>query len=239
MEKIMGKVRAAIEKYNMIEEGDKIAVGVSGGKDSMLLLMALHSLSRYYPKKFEVYGITADPCFGGKPTDFSAIEDFCAKNGIKYEIYKTQLGSIIFDERKEENPCSLCARMRRGILHNICVENGFNKIALGHHLDDAAQTFFMNLLYGGKIGCFSPKSYLSRKNITMIRPLVFCLEKDVITAVNRSNIPVVKSDCPADGVTARKDTEVFLSDLQKDFPDIKQKVIGAMQRMDLDEWGIS
>lgn len=235
----MGKVRAAIEKYNMIDDGDRVAVGVSGGKDSMLLLAALNSLSRYYPKKFEVYGVTADPCFGGKPTDFSAIECFCSDNKINYEIYPTQLGSIIFDERKEPNPCSLCARMRRGILHNICVDKGFNKIALGHHLDDAAQTFLMNLLYGGKIGCFSPKSYLSRKNITMIRPLVFCHEKDVLNAVKRENVPVVKSDCPADGVTARKDTEIFLANLQNDFPDIKKKIVGAMQRIDLDEWGIS
>ncbi|WP_099206061.1 tRNA 2-thiocytidine biosynthesis TtcA family protein [Scatolibacter rhodanostii] len=238
MEKLIGHVRAAIEQYQMIEEGDRIAVGISGGKDSMFLLAALHSLSQYYPKKFTLVGVTADPCFGGQETDFSKISEFCAQRNIPYIIRKTRLGTIIFEENQEKNPCSLCARMRRGILHNICVEEGLNKIALGHHLDDAAQTFMMNLLYGGNIGCFSPKTYLSRKNLTMIRPLIFCQEKNIISAVRRADIPVVKSACPADGVTARKDTEVFLTGLQKDFPDIKQKIIGAMQRSNLDKWGI-
>lgn len=237
MDKLFGHVRAAVDRYQMIEEGDRIAVGVSGGKDSMFLLAALQDLSLYYPKKFTVTAVTADPCFGGEDTDFSRIQAFCAERGIPYILRKTRLGTIIFEENKESNPCSLCARMRRGILHNICVEEGLNKIALGHHMDDAAQTFMMNLLYGGRIGCFSPKSYLSRKNLTMIRPLVFCSEREIINAVKRLDIPVVKSACPADGVTARKDTEILLTSLQKDFPDIKQKIIGAMQRAELDDWG--
>ncbi len=238
MDKLVGHVRAAIEKYDMIQEGDRIAVGVSGGKDSMFLLAALQSISQYYPKHFEVTAITADPCFGGKETDFSQIAEFCRERAIPYIIRKTRLGTIIFEENQEKNPCSLCARMRRGILHNICVEEGFNKIALGHHMDDAAQTFMMNLLYGGRIGCFSPKSYLSRKNLTMIRPLLFCKEKNIISAVRRANIPIVKSACPADGVTARKDTEVLLTSMQAEFPDIKAKIIGAMQRAELDGWGL-
>jgi len=236
MQKLIGKVRAAVERYQMIDEGDHIAVGVSGGKDSLFLLCALAELSRYYPKRFTVTAITADPCFGGKETDFTQIESLCESLSVPYIIRKTNLGQVIFEDRKESNPCSLCAKMRRGILHNICVEEGFNKIALGHHYDDAVQTFLMNLFYGGKLGCFSPKSYLSRKNITMIRPLIFCEEREIRNAAVRMALPVVKSGCPADGVTARKDTELLIARLEKQFPDIKAKILGAMQRNGMDGW---
>lgn len=236
MVKLIGKVRAAVERYALIEEGDRIAVGVSGGKDSLYLLTAMAELSRYYPKQFTVTAITADPCFGGKETDFSAIQRLCDSLDVPYIIRKTNLGPLIFEERKEENPCSLCARMRRGILHNLCVEEGLNKLALGHHFDDAVQTFFLNLFYGGKLGCFSPKSYLSRKQITLIRPLIFCEEREIRNAASRMELPVVKSGCPADGVTARKDTEVLLQTLEKQFPDLRRKVMGAMQRAGLDGW---
>lgn len=236
MQKLIGKVRAAVERYQMIDEGDRIAVGVSGGKDSLFLLCALAELSHYYPKRFTVAAITADPCFGGKETDFSQIEALCEGLSVPYIIRKTNLGRVIFEDRKEQSPCSLCAKMRRGILHNICVEQGFNKIALGHHYDDAVQTFLMNLFYGGKLGCFSPKSYLSRKNITMIRPLIFCEEREIRNAAARMGLPVVKSGCPADGVTARKDTELLISQLEKQFPDLKAKILGVMQRNGLDGW---
>lgn len=236
MEKLIGRVRAAIEKYQMIEEGDRIAVGVSGGKDSLFLLCALASLSKYYPKHFTVTAITADPRFGDHDTDFSQVEALCASLEIPYRIKRTDLGTLIFEDRKEPNPCSLCARMRRGILHNLCVEEGIGKLALGHHFDDAAQTFFMNLLYGGKLGCFSPKTYLSRKGITVIRPLLFCEERELQNAAARMGLPTVKSGCPADGVTARKDTEELLAQWEKTFPDLRAKIIGAMQRAGLDGW---
>lgn len=236
MEKLIGRVRAAVEKYQLIEEGDKIAVGVSGGKDSLMLLCALAELARYYPRHFTVTAITADPCFGGVETDFSAIQELCRRLSVPYIIKKTNLGPLIFEERKEPNPCALCARMRRGILHNLCVEEGFNKLALGHHFDDAVQTFFMNLFYGGKLGCFSPKTYLTRKKITMIRPLIFCEEREIRNAAARMHLPVVKSACPADGVTARKDTEELVRSLEKQFPDLRQKVMGAMQRAGMDGW---
>lgn len=236
MKNLIGHVRAAIEKYQMIETGDRIGVGVSGGKDSVFLLASLHVLSQYYPKKFTVTAITVDPCFEGKPSDFSKISTLCRELGIPYIIRETTLARIIFEENNEKNPCSLCARMRRGILHNICVEQNLNKLALGHHLDDAVQTYFMNLLYGGKFACFSPVTYLSRKDITMIRPLVFCEESQVRNAVNREGLPVVKSGCPVDGLTARKDTSVFVDNMRADFPDIKAKVIGAMQRSGLNGW---
>lgn len=236
MQKLIGKVRAAVERYQLIEEGDQVAVGVSGGKDSLFLLCALAELSRYYPKKFTVAAITADPCFGGRETDFSGVEALCRELGVPYTIKRTNLGQVIFEDRKEENPCSLCAKMRRGILHNLCVEQGYNKIGLGHHYDDTVQTFLMNLLYGGKLGCFSPKSYLSRKSITQIRPLIFCEEREIRNVAVRMSLPVVKSGCPADGLTARKDTELLIARLEQDFPDLKAKLLGALQRAGLDGW---
>ena len=162
MQKIMGEMRAAMERYEMVSSGDRIAVGVSGGKDSLALLRGMARLRDYYPQPFEVVALTADPCFGGQETDYSPIASLCASLGVEYHLRRTRLGEIIFEERKEKNPCSLCARMRRGILHNMAKEAGCNKLALGHHFDDAVQTFFMNLFYGGKLSCFSPKTYLSR-----------------------------------------------------------------------------
>ena len=234
---LMGHVRAAADRYGMIEEGDRIAVGVSGGKDSLYLLYALAMMRRYYPKRYTVIALTADPCFGGAETDYGAVEALCREWDVEYRIRRTNLGKIIFEDRKEENPCSLCARMRRGILHDMAKDAGCGKIALGHHFDDAVQTFLMNLLYGGKIGCFSPKSYLSRKDLYLIRPLVFCEEADIRRAVKKLALPVVKSGCPADGVTARQDTAELIARLEKSFPDLKQKVMGAMQRAHLDGWG--
>ena len=237
MQDLMGHVRAAVEKYSLIDEGDRIAVGVSGGKDSMYLLYALAMMRRYYPKHYDIVALTADPCFNNTQTDYSEIEVLCREWGVEYRIRRTDLGRIIFEDRKEENPCSLCARMRRGILHDMAKEAGCGKIALGHHFDDAVQTFLMNLFYGGKIGCFSPKSYLSRKDLYLIRPLVFCEEADIRRAVNRANLPVVKSGCPADGVTARQDTADLIAGLEKQFPDLRHKVMGAMERADIDGWG--
>lgn len=198
--------------------GDRIAVGVSGGKDSLYLLYALAMMRRYYPKRYTVIALTADPCFGGAETDYGAVEALCREWDVEYRIRRTNLGKIIFEDRKEENPCSLCARMRRGILHDMAKDAGCGKIALGHHFDDAVQTFLMNLLYGGKIGCFSPKSYLSRKDLYLIRPLVFCEEADIRRAVKKLALPVVKSGCPADGVTARQDTAELIAGLEKAFP---------------------
>ncbi len=236
MHRAEGKIRAAVEKYDMIQENDRIAVGISGGKDSMFLLAALHTLSRYYPAHFTLHAVTIDPCFGGVEADFSAVTDYIESLGIAHTIRRTNLAEIIFEDRKEHNPCSLCAKMRRGMLHDICVDLGLNKIALGHHLDDAVQTFLMNLLYGGRIASFSPVTYLSRKDITMIRPLIFCEEKNIVHSIGRSKIPIVKSACPVDGVTARRDTELLINSLKKDFPDIKAKVLGAMQRGKISGW---
>ena len=236
MQQLMGQMRAAMERYQMVAPGDRVAVGVSGGKDSLALLCALARLRTYYPQPFEVVALTADPRFGGADTDYSRVEGLCAELGVPYVLRRTNLGRIIFEERKEPSPCSRCARRRRGILHNMAKENGCSKLALGHHYDDAVQTFFMNLLYSGKLGCFSPVTYLSRKDLTLIRPMIFCEERDIASAARRLSLPVVKSRCPADGNTSRQDTAELVRSLQKDFPDLKAKVIGAMERSRLDGW---
>lgn len=236
MQKLMSKVRAAIDKYGMINKNDKIAVGVSGGKDSIVLLYVLNELRRFYPQKFNIVAIILDPCFESKETDYSKIEQLCNRLNIEYKIKRTELFDIIFNERKEKNPCSLCARMRRGILHDMCKELDCNKIALGHHLDDVVETFFMNLLIGGNIGCFSPISYLSRKGLYMIRPLVFCEEKEINSVLIRYKLPIEKSKCPVDGKTKRQTTKELIKSLENEYPDIKEKIIGAMKRSNIDDW---
>lgn len=236
MQNLMSRMRAAIDRYNMIEDGDSIAVGVSGGKDSLALLCGLAGLRRFYPKKFEVVAITADPTFYNKEADYSLIEEFCEKNDIEYIIKRTELYHVIFEVRKESNPCSLCARMRRGILHDIAKEAGCNKLALGHHMDDAAETFLMNLLSGGTIGSFRPVTYLSRKDIYIIRPMIFASEKEVAAAARRAELPIVKSLCPEDKVSERQTMKNMLSDLEKKYPHLKEKIIGAMQKAEITGW---
>ena len=189
MQKLTGYLRAAIDRYGMIEAGDQIAVGVSGGKDSLTLLCAMAKLREYYPAPFSLFAISIDPCFGGVEADYSAIEALCAELSVPFTLRRTQLANVIFEERKEKNPCSLCARMRRGMLHNLCRELSCNKLALGHHADDAAETFMMNLLNEARIGCFSPVTYLSRKDLTMIRPMVFARESDCARVVRRGGLP--------------------------------------------------
>lgn len=237
MQELTGKMRAAADRYEMLAGHDRIAVGVSGGKDSMALLRGLNDLRRYYPHRFELVALTADPCFGGNETDYTPIEAFCREQNIPYVLRRTEVGKIVFEDRRETNPCSLCAKMRRGILHTMAKEQDCTALALGHHMDDAVQTFFMNLLYGGRLGCFSPKSYLSRRALWLIRPLVFCTEKEITQAARREKLPVVKSRCPADGVTSRQNTADWMAQLEGKFPDLKAKILGAMQRGDLDGWG--
>lgn len=226
-------MRSACQQYDMINDGDRIAVGVSGGKDSVCLLAAMANLRRFYPRKFELVAITVDPRFGGEEGDYSQIEELCKKLDVEYIIKRTQLAEVIFDIRKESNPCSLCARMRRGALHDAAKEAGCNKIALGHHLDDVAETFIMNLFNGGTLDCFMPITYLSRKDIYMIRPLIFARESDCARVVRRENLPVVKSKCPADGHTERQEVKEFLSSLEKKYGDVRHKILGAMQRKEI------
>ena len=236
MQKLMSRIRAAMEKYNMIEDGDRIAVGLSGGKDSVALLAALAEMRRFYPKKYDVIAITVDMRFDNTDTDFSLLEEFCKRIDVPFVVRRTELADIIFNIRKESNPCSLCAKMRRGILHDVAVENGCNKVALGHHMDDAVETFFMNLLKGGNISSFFPVTYMSRKDLYIIRPMVLASESLVAGAVKHSDLPVVKSKCPMDKTSEREKTKELVRMLNKEYPQLREKVIGALQRRGLDNW---
>ncbi|MEG2191907.1 MAG: tRNA 2-thiocytidine biosynthesis TtcA family protein [Oscillospiraceae bacterium] len=195
-QRLCGLCRKGIFQYDMIQSGDRICVGVSGGKDSVILTLALSKLRQYMGIDFQIVALTLDPKFFGKETDYSPLSKLFAENDIEYVIKRTEIGPIIFDERKESNPCSLCARMRRGALHDGAIELGCNKIALGHHLDDAIETFYMNLWNEGRIGTFSPVTYLSKKGITMIRPMALAMESDIVRGVNELKLPIVKSTCP-------------------------------------------
>ena len=236
MQNLMSRMRAAMEKYNMIEEGDVIAVGVSGGKDSLALLYALAEMRRFYPVKYEVKAITADMTFFGEKTDFSEISELCEKLGVEHIIRETELYHIIFETRKEKNPCSLCARMRRGILHDMTKEAGCTKLALGHHMDDAAETFMMNLLSGGRMESFRPVTYLSRKDLTMIRPMILATEKEVQSAARKTSLPTVESPCPMDKTSNRNEMKELLAELEKKYPSLKEKIIGGLQKADLCGW---
>ncbi len=236
MQKLMGYMRKAITEYNMIADGDRVAVGVSGGKDSVALLTALVRMKAFLGIDYTVIAITLDPGFGGALGDYSAISKLCKELDVEYIFKRTMIGQVIFDIRKEENPCSLCARMRRGVLHDTAKEAHCNKLALGHHYDDAVETFVMNLFNEGRIGCFSPVTYMSRKDITVIRPMIFATEKDIRHTVRVEELPVVKSVCPVDGVTKRQWTKEFLREMEKKDRGFTNRLFGAMKRGHVDGW---
>lgn len=237
MQRILGYMRKAIQEFDLIQDGDRIAVGVSGGKDSLVLLKGLYLLKRFIGIDYEIIAVTLDPGFGGVPGDYSPIQRMCDEMGIEYILERTQIGEIVFDVRQEPNPCSLCARMRRGALHDAAKAAGCNKVALGHHYNDAVETFVMNLFIEGRIGCFSPKSYLSRKDLTLIRPMVFAPEAEIRRAANRNNLEIVKSKCPADGHTSRQDIKEFLAEREKADNGFTDRLFGAMRRSGVDGWG--
>lgn len=236
MQRLEGLMRKAIQEYKMIEPGDRICVGVSGGKDSVALTVGLAHLRRYLNIPFEVVAVSLDPQFGGKATDYAPLEELFAKLEVPFEIRRSNIGAVVFDVRKEPNPCALCAKMRRGLLHDTAKELGCNKVALGHHLDDAIETFYMNLWGEGRLGCFSPVTYLSRKDLTMIRPMILATESDVRRAVKHESLPVVKSACPADGATRRQEMKEYVADMCHKDRAFRQKMLGAMQGADLDGW---
>lgn len=237
MQKILGYMRKAIQEYDLIHDGDKICVGVSGGKDSLVLLNGLILLRRFIGISYELKAVTLDPGFGGVKGDYSSIAELCNTHGVEYHVIPTQIGEIVFDVRQESNPCSLCARMRRGALHDATVSLGCSKIALGHNYDDAVETFVMNLFNEGRIGCFSPISYLSRKKIHLIRPLVFAPEREIRKAADKNGLPVVKSKCPADGKTNRQSTKEFIAEMERANHGFKDRLFGAMKRGNIDGWG--
>ena len=232
MQKLMGLMRRCIEDYKMISPGDKIAVGVSGGKDSLVLLKLLAGLRQYMD--FEVEAITIDMGLG---MDYSGIEAMCRELDVTYTIVKTEIAPIIFDYRKEKNPCSMCSKMRRGALNQALLDRGLNKLALGHHYDDAVETFVMNLLFEGRIGCFQPVTDLDRTGIIQIRPMLYIHEKTVDSFAKRYDLPVVENRCPVDKQTKREEVKTLVYNLSATYPDLKERIFGAMQRLPLPEWG--
>ncbi len=240
MNKIVSLVRRCVADYDMIQPGDRVAVGVSGGKDSLILLTALAKLQTFYPVPFTVEAFTLDMghAEGRKGMDFTPVADYCQRLDVPYTLLKSDIHHMIFDVKKEKNPCSLCAKLRRGALHQAIQERGIRKIALGHHYDDAVETFYMSLIFEGRLSCFQPVTYLSRTDITQIRPLLYCGENLVRHTAQRLQLPVVHNPCPADGYTKRQEIKDLIYELQGRYPHLKERTFGAMQRLPLPEWGI-
>lgn len=236
MQHILGQVRRCVEDYHMIEAGDKVAVGVSGGKDSLLTLTALARLRDFYPISFQLEAITLET--GTPGMSFDAVAELCRELEVPYTRIHVPVYQIVFEERKEKNPCSLCAKLRRGSLNTALTERGIHKIALGHHYDDAIETLLMNLLFEGRIGCFQPVTYLDRTGITQIRPLLYCREDDILRTVERLRLPVVHNPCPANGSTRRQEVKDLIHQLEGRYPDIKQKLFGSLQRYPLYGWNL-
>lgn len=237
MQHILGLVRRCVEDYNMIEAGETVAVGVSGGKDSLLTLTALARLRAFYPKPFQVQAITLET--GMPDMDFQPVADYCRELDVPYIRIAVPVYDIVFRERQEKNPCSLCAKLRRGSLHTALTERGIHKIALGHHYDDAAETLLMNLLFEGRIGCFQPVTYLDRTGITQIRPLLYCKEEDIRRMAVKLRLPVVKNTCPMDGHSRRQEVKELIAGLEGRYPDLKKKLFGAVQRYPLYGWDLT
>lgn len=234
MQRILSYIRKAVDDYNMIEDGDKIAVGLSGGKDSITLLMGLKALQRFYDKKFEIIAISINPGFEFFNSEF--LKKTCDDIGIQYIEEESHIKEIVFDIREEKNPCSLCANLRRGILNSTAIREGCNKIALGHNEDDVLETFFLNLLYGGNINTFAPTSYMDRSKTTLIRPLIYAPEKSIKTFVKKNNIEVMPKCCPMDGVSKREDMKKLIWDFQKQIPNVKANIYGAIKRGNIKGW---
>ena len=239
MNKILSLTRRCVEDYDMIHAGDRIAIGVSGGKDSLMLLVALTKLREFYPIPFAVEAFTLDMghADGLEGLDFTPIQRLCQTLEVPYTIRDSEIQHIIFDLRNEKNPCSMCAKMRRGALHAALQERNITKIALGHHYDDAVETLFMSLIFEGRLSCFQPVTYLDRTGITQIRPLLYCGENLIRHTVRRLGLPVVENCCPANGNTKRQEIKELIYELQGRYPGLKARAFGAMQRLPLPAWG--
>ena len=234
MQKILSSMRKAIELYSMIDENDKIGVALSGGKDSITLLMGLSSLQRFYPKKFSLIAISINPGFDFFDTDF--LETICNNLNVPLFIEDSHIKEIVFDIRKEKNPCSLCANLRRGIINSIAIRENCNKIALGHNEDDALETFFLNFLYAGNLSTFAPVTYMDRSKITLIRPLIMTSEKDIYRFINRNKIQVMNKVCPMDGTSKREYMKNLIKQLNLDIPMVRANIIGAIKRKNINGW---
>ena len=234
MQKLLSQVRKCIRDYQMLSPGDRVAVGVSGGKDSLALLRLLAELREHSAVPFELLAVTLD--MGYEEMDFSPVADLCARLQVPYTLRQTQIREIVFDIRKEENPCALCAKLRRGILNETAVELGANKVALGHHYDDTVETFALSLIYEGRISCFLPVTYLDRTGLTLIRPMLYLHEKTIRNFAERENLPVVHNPCPADKNTKREDVKALLYELEGRYPGLKDNIFGGLQRSPLPGW---
>ncbi|MDD3218467.1 MAG: ATP-binding protein [Lachnospiraceae bacterium] len=226
LQQVLSLTRKAVDEYKMIEKGDKIAVGISGGKDSLTLLYALAALRRFYPNPFELYAVTVD--LGFNNFNLSKIESLCRELQVPYKIVRTEIADIVFKQRKETNPCSLCAKMRKGALNQALIEMGCNKVAYAHHKDDIVETMMMSLIYEGRLHTFEPKTYLNRTEITVIRPLLFIQEADVIGFMHKQNLPVAKSPCPMDGHSKREYVKQLLQNLNRENPGVKERMFTAI-----------
>lgn len=234
MQKLLGLVRRCADDYHMIDSGDRIAVGVSGGKDSLTLLYLLAKLREFYPKPFDLEAVTIDMGLPGM--DFSQVSALCQTLHIPYTLKKTEIGPVIFEYRKEKNPCSMCAKMRRGALNEVLLERGCSKVALGHHYDDAVETFLLSLFYEGRLSCFQPVTFLDRTGITQIRPMLYLSEDTVSRFSDRMELPVVHNNCPADKHTKRQEVKDLIEQLTPQYPELKSRIFGAMQRLPLPTW---
>ena len=234
LQQVLSRVRKAVDDYSMIEEGDCIAVGISGGKDSLTLLQALAALRRFYPNKFTLKAITIDLGFNNMNLD--DITAMCKELDVEYHIEKTDIAQIVFDERKENSPCSLCAKMRKGALNEAIKAMGCNKVAYAHHKDDVVETMLLSLFYEGRFHCFSPVTYLDRSEVIVIRPLIYMNEADVVGFIRRYNIPVVKSPCPVDKKTKREYVHQLVKDLNKDIPSVRNRMFTAITDSELPGW---
>ena len=234
LQKLLSYTRCAVEDYNMIERGDRIAIGISGGKDSLAMLIALKNLQRFYPKRFELEAISVSLGFEGM--DFSPVRKLCDELEVNYTVVETDISEIIFELRKEKNPCALCAKLRKGALNNKVEELGCNKIALGHNRDDVIETLFMSLFHEGRLNCFAPVTFLDRKKITSIRRLIYVPEMEIKGFARKYELPVVKNKCPADGNTKREEIKGMIVEYRKKFDHFDEKVFGAIQRSTFEGW---
>ncbi len=236
LQKVLSSLRRACEHYGMIHDGDRIAVGLSGGKDSIALLYALHKMRDFYPCRYDVIGISVDLGFENNGECFEKLAQYSEFLGVEYYVVKTQIAQIVFDERKEKNPCSLCARMRRGALNSEALLRGANRVALGHHRSDAVETFMMSLLYEGRIGCFSPVTVYDNLGLSVIRPFIYTTEGDIRSLVRAADLPVFESPCPENGNTERAEVKQYLNSLGQNSHMLYRKIIGAMERRGIDGW---
>ena len=236
MEHLTSLVRRCVEDYDMIQDGERIAVGVSGGKDSLALLCSLASLRRYYPKRFSLAAITIG--IGFESMDFSGVRELCRRLDIEYIYVDSDIRHVVFDVKQEKNPCSLCVKMRKGLLNDTLIAHGINKVAFGHHMDDAVETYLMSLIYEGRISCFRPVTFMDRSGVTQIRPMLYADEAMTASIARRYSLPVVKNTCPMDGVSKRQDVKELIEKLSLEQKDLKPKIFRAIQRFPMPGWEV-